>query len=151
MAVISAMKSSGVSSPRSISPSRYSHSAVSSGDCSCSGRTVIREMASWDGKSCTVFLLFLRSRKPEETNFSKIPARVAGVPSPLPSAASGILSFPAVSIAESSVSSVKCLGGVVLPSLTAAPVTGSSWPSVSSGRALSSASLSGSAFFMLAR
>ena len=86
-----------------------------------------------------------------DTNFSKIPARVAGVPSPLRSASSGISSFPAVSIAESKVSSVKCLGGVVLPSLTAAPATGSAWPSVSSGRALSSELPSGSTFFMLAR
>ena len=125
MAVISAMKSSGASSPRSISPSRYSHSAVSSGDCSCSGRTVIKESASWDGRSCTVFLLFFRFRKPVETNFSKIPARVAGVPSPLRSASSGISLAPAVSIAARSVSSEKCLGGLVLPSLTAAPATGS--------------------------
>ena len=33
------MKSSGDSSPRSISLKRCSHSAVSRGDCSCSGRT----------------------------------------------------------------------------------------------------------------
>ena len=121
MALIPAMKSSGASSPRSISPSRYSHSAVRRGDCSCSGNTVIRDTASWDGMSCTVFLLFFRSKKPVETSFSRIPARVAGVPRPLRSASSGISSFPAVSIAESSVSSVKCLGGVVLPSLTVAP------------------------------
>src|SRR5699024_1673754 len=95
------------------------------GDCSCSGNTVIRDTASWDGMSCTVFLLFLRSKKPVETSFSRIPARVAGVPRPLRSASSGISSFPAVSIAESSVSSVKCLGGVVLPSLTVAPERGS--------------------------
>ena len=40
-------------------------------------------------------------------------------------ASSGISSCPAVSIAESSVSSVKCWGGVVLPSLTVAPERGS--------------------------
>src|SRR5699024_11244319 len=79
------------------------------------------------------------------------PGAGGGVPSPLRSASSGISSFPAVSIAESRVSSVKCLGGVVLPSLTAAPATGSAWPSVSSGRALSSELPSGSTFFMLAR
>ena len=108
-----------VATPRSISLKRCSHSAVSRGDCSCSGRTVIRDTASLDGMSCTAFLLFFRSKKPVDTSFSRIPARVAGVPRPLRSASSGISFDPAVSIAESSVSSVKCLGGLVLPSLTA--------------------------------
>ena len=47
------------------------------------------ETASWEGRSCTVFLLFFRSRKPTDTSFSKIPARVAGVPRPFRSASRG--------------------------------------------------------------
>ena len=112
MVLIPARNSSEASCPRSISPRRYSHSAVRSGDCSCSGSTVIRETASWEGRSCTVFLLFFRSRKPADTSFSKIPARVAGVPRPFRSASSGIFSFPAVSIADNKVSSESfCQGG----------------------------------------
>ena len=85
---------------------------VKEGNCSCSGKTVIRETASWEGRSCTVFLLFFRSRKPADTSFSKIPARVAGVPRPFRSASSGISSFPAVSIADNRVSSESfCKGG----------------------------------------
>ena len=151
MVLIPSRNSSGASCPCSISPRRYSHSAVKSGDCSCSGRTVIRETASWEGRSCTVFLLFFRSRKPADTSFSKIPARVAGVPRPFRSASSGISSFPAVSIADNRVSSVKCWGGLLLPSLTIAAETERVCPSVSSGRAFSAPSFFGSASFILAR
>ena len=60
-------------------------------------------------------------------------ARVAGVPNPFLSASSGISSLPAVSMADKSVSSVKCLGGVVLPSLTAQEETESDCPSEAGG------------------
>jgi len=49
-----------------------------------------------------------------------IAALVAGVPSPLRSASSGISSFPAVSMAARRVSSVYALGGAVRCSVTAA-------------------------------
>ena len=123
MAVIPSMKLSGSISPRSISFKRCSHSAVSCGDWSCSGSTVISAVPVDVGRRFTTFLDFLRSTKPEDTSFSMIPERVAGVPMPLRSASSGISSLPALSIADSSVSSVKCLGGVVLPVLTAASDT----------------------------
>ena len=48
-----------------------------------------------------------------EMSFSMIPARVAVVPNPLRSASSGVSSFPALSIAESNVSSVNAFGGCV--------------------------------------
>ena len=75
--------------------------------------------------------------RPVATSFSMTAALVAGVPNPFLSASSGISSLPAVSIADRSVSSVNCLGGVVLPSLTAQEETGSDCPSESSGRVLS--------------
>ena len=103
---IPSMNSLGLTSPRSTSLSWCSHSAVRSGDWSCSGRTVIRETPICVGMRLVAFFCFLRSTKPVDTSFSKIPARVAGVPMPLRSAFSGISFAPAVSIAESSVSSV---------------------------------------------
>ena len=66
-----------------------------------------------------------------------IPARVAGVPRPLRSASSGISSAPAVSMLCRSVSSVKCLGGVVFPSLISAPLTFSSSPEATEGSSCS--------------
>ena len=69
------------------------------------------------------------------TSFSMIPARVAGVPRPFRSTSSGISSAPAVSIAESSVSSVKCFGGEVFPSLISEPSTFRSSPTDTAGSA----------------
>ena len=117
------MKSSGDSFPCSTCFSRFSHSAVSSGDCSISGRTVMRELPSWVGIRLVTFLAFFRSTKPEDTSFSRMLARVAGVPMPLRSTSSGISSTPAVSMLFRIVSSVKCRGGVVLPSFTRASFT----------------------------
>ena len=87
------------------------------------------------GSRLVIFLGFLRSTKPEDTSFSMIPERVAGVPMPLRSASSGISSLLAFSIAASSVSSVKCLGGVVFPVLTDAADTESVCCSVTTGSA----------------
>ena len=83
------------------------------------------------GRRETVFFAFFRSTKPADTSFSRMVARVAGVPMPCLSASSGISSLPAVSMAESRESSVWCLGGVVLPVLILAAATGSVCPSVS--------------------
>ena len=98
IAAIPAMKSSGDSSPRSTSPSRCSQSAVSRGDCRTSGRTVTRELPAWVGSRLVIFLAFFRSTSPVDTSFSRIAARVAGVPMPFRSASSGISPAPAVSI-----------------------------------------------------
>ena len=99
------MNSSGESSPRSTCCKRYSHSAVRSGDWSCSGSTVMRETPVWAGTRLTAFFARLRSTKPVATSFSMMAARVAGVPSPFRSASSGISSLPAFSIADRRVSS----------------------------------------------
>ena len=77
------MNSSGESSPRSTCCKRYSHSAVRSGDCNCSGSTVMRETPVWAGTRLTAFFARLRSTKPVATSFSMMAARVAGVPKPL--------------------------------------------------------------------
>ena len=71
-----------------------------------------------------VFLSPCRSRNPFCTSFSIIPARVAGVPSPLRSASSGISFAPAVSMLCRSVSSVKCFGGTVFPSFISTESSG---------------------------
>ena len=131
------INSSGESSPRSTCCKRYSHSAVRSGDWSCSGSTVMRETPVWAGTRLTAFFALLRSTKPVDTSFSMMAARVAGVPKPFRSASSGVSSLPAFSIADRRVSSVKCLGGVVLPSFTAASVQSNTCPSDSSGSAAS--------------
>ena len=131
MAAISSMKSPGASVPRSTSFSRCSHSAVSVGDCNCSGSTVMSAVPRGVGRRETVFFALFRSTKPADTSFSRIAARVGGVPMPCLSASSGISSLPAISMAESRESSVWCLGGVVLPDLTWAAATGSVCPSVS--------------------
>ena len=90
---------------------------LGTGEVRLSGRTTARLMPSLVGTSC----LPLRCTKPICTSFSRIAARVAGVPSPLRSAwprppslapaeqftlSSGISSAPARSIANRSVSSV---------------------------------------------
>ena len=91
---------------------------------------------SW-GTRLTAFLFFFRSTKPEETSFSRIPARVAGVPSPLRSASSGISFAPAFSMAESSVSSVYRAGGFVFPSSSETSKLSMDCPSVIGGSTLS--------------
>ena len=107
-ASISAINSSGSALPLAISVRRFSHSAVRAGEVRLSGRITARLMPSLVGTSC----LPLRCAKPICTSFSKIAARVAGVPSPLRSASSGISSAPARSIADRSVSSESfCQGG----------------------------------------
>lgn len=93
----------------SIPVRRVSHSAVSCGDVRLSGRIATRLYPSFVGIS----FLPLRSAKPALMSFSMIPARVAVVPNPLRSASSGVSSFPALSIAESNVSSVNAFGGCV--------------------------------------
>ena len=103
------MKSSGLSLPLAIPVRRVSHSAVSCGDVRTSGRIAARLYPSFVGIS----FLPLRSAKPALMSFSMIPARVAVVPNPLRSASSGVSSFPALSIAESNVSSVNAFGGCV--------------------------------------
>ena len=100
------MKSFGASSPRSTCFKRCSHSAVSSGDCRDSGSTVMSAVPVAVGIRDAILRDFLRSAKPEETSFSRIPARVAGVPMPLRSASSGISFAPAFSMLDRSVSSV---------------------------------------------
>ena len=142
MAAIPSMNSSGSALFRSISFSQCSHSAVRSGDCSCSGRTVIKDTAVWVGINCTAFLDFFLSTKPADTSFSRIAARVAGVPSPLRSASSGISFAPAVSIAASKLSSVKCLGGLVFPSLMPGTNTSKCCPFSTIGSDLASVSSS---------
>ena len=91
-------------------------------------------------------LLPLRSTNPAATSFSRIAALVAGVPSPLRSASSGISSLPAFSIADRRVSSVYALGGAVKCSVTAASTWSKVCPSVKSGRAAGSAPSSGCSF-----
>ncbi len=97
-----------------------------------------RELPLSVAMSCLVFLSPFLSMKPRWTSFSMVAARVAGVPRPLRSASSGVSSAPAVSIAERSVSSVKCFGGLVLPSFTSAVSTFTSVPSAGIGPEASS-------------
>ena len=116
------------------------------GERNFSGRTVIKETAEWVGIKNTLLPDFFLSTNPFRMSFSRIAALVAGVPSPFRSASSGISSFPAVSIACRRESSVKCAGGVVVPSFTDTDFTGYSPFSFNSGRILSFGSLSVYAF-----
>ena len=84
------MKVSGSAPPFAISVNFCSHSAVSMGEVSGSGRTVTRLIPAFVG----IRLLPLRSTNPAATSFSMIAALVAGVPSPFRSASSGISSLP---------------------------------------------------------
>ena len=102
ISLIPSIKLSALSSPRSICKSCDSHSAVRSGDLMLSGRIVIKSTPFCVGSNSFFFL----STKPVTTSFSRIAARVAGVPKPFRSASSGVSSAPAVSIAESRESSV---------------------------------------------
>ena len=122
-------KVSGEAAPLAISVSCCSHSAVSMGEVKGSGRMEIRLMPSWVGTK----LLPLRSTKPATTSFSMIAALVAGVPRPFRSASSGISSFPAFSMADRRVSSVKGLGGWVKRSATETSALSKICPSVKSG------------------
>ena len=79
-----------------------SHSAVSMGEVSGSGRTVTRLIPSFVG----IRFLPFRSTNPAATSFSMMAALVAGVPKPFRSASSGISALPAFSMADRRVSSV---------------------------------------------
>ncbi len=68
-------------------------------------------------RSCTVFLLFFRSRKPADTSFSKILARVAGGPQTFSLGILRHILFSGSLHRGHRVSSVKCWGGLLLPSL----------------------------------
>ena len=107
---------------------------------------MIRENAACVGIRLTDFFDFFLSTNPLRMSFSKIAALVAGVPSPFRSASSGISSFPAVSIACRRESSVKCAGGVVVPSFNETDCTEYSLFSFNSGRTLSFCSFSVYAF-----
>ena len=110
-----------------------------------SGNTTIRLKPFFVGRSC----LPLRSRKPPRTSFSSTPARVAGVPSPVRSTLpiSANSAALACSIAARSISSVKCLGGLVVPSLVEAFTFSKVCPSVRGGSATASSLVSSSGFF----
>ena len=110
------IKTSASAFPFAICVKVFSHSAVSFGLVSTSGRTHTRLLPSFVGISCFPF----RSANPALTSFSITAARVAGVPSPRRSASSSVFSLPARSIAESKVSSVWDFGGVVVCSVTLA-------------------------------
>ena len=87
------------------------------------------------GSSTFLRLSPARSISRVSISFSRMAARVAGVPMPLCSAPSGISSLPAVSIACKRVPSVWCAGGVVCPSAILALGNGHSYPSpMPSGR-----------------
>ena len=145
------INASGACSPRSTDFKPASHWAVSLADFTLSGSTTIRLNPFFVGRSC----LPLRSRKPPRTSFSSTPARVAGVPRPVRSAPSisANSSALACSIADKSRSSVKCRGGLVVPSLVEASTFSKVCPSASGGRALASSSLESSSgfFFSVAK
>ena len=91
--------------------------------------------------SVTIRFFFSRLINPDFVSFSMILALVAGVPRPERSTSSVISSTPAFSIAESSVSSVKCFGGCVKCSDTS-DVTVKLSPSVKASEVISSSSSS---------
>ena len=140
------MKSAGLSLPLAIPTRRVSHSAVSCGEVSASGRMATRLYPSFVGIS----FLPLRSAKPAEISFSIMPARVAVVPNPLRSASSGVSSLPAFSIADKRVSSVKAFGGCVKRSVISAAAFSKACPSARGGKAVSG-SVSPSCFSASAR
>ena len=113
----------------------FSQSAVSFGDFTTSGSTVISLMPSSVGIIC----FFSRLINPSFTNFSIMSARVAGVPNPFLSTSSSISSDPARSIMESSESSVNLLGGFVKCSLIFVCTPSNACPLESSGSFFSSA------------
>ena len=109
MVTISSMNCSPLSSPRSISKSLFSHSAVSPADFKFSGITRMSSLPSAVGMICFPF----RCAYPDATSFSMVLALVAGVPSPFFSVFSSNSLLPAVSIAARSVSSLNDFGGEV--------------------------------------
>ena len=121
--------SPGSAAPFAICVRLFSHSAVSCGEVSISGKIDIRAAPFCVGISC----LPLRSAKPPFTSFSMTAARVAGVPSPRRSASGSVSPFPARSIAERSDASLWGFGGVVVCSVTFAAGLGKPCPSESSG------------------
>ena len=110
------IKSSGSAAPLAICVRAFSHSAVSCGEVSISGRTQTRLLPFLVGISC----LPLRCTKPDLTSFSITAARVAGVPSPRRSASGSVSALPARSIAESRLASVCGFGGCVSCAVTLA-------------------------------
>ena len=127
------MKVSGSALPFAISVNFCSHSAVSMGEVSGSGRTVTRLIPAFVG----IRFLPLRSTNPAVTSFSMMAALVAGVPSPFRSASSGISSLPAFSMADRRVSSVNGFGGCVKCSVTETSAPSKVCPLVKSGSSLS--------------
>ncbi len=94
------------------------------GRFNASGSTAMRFTPFSVGKSC----LLLRATKPDFISFSMMLARVGVCRVPYVLHLRSVL-CTTVSIADSNVSSVKCLGGVLKPSRTDAETEENTWPS----------------------